>query len=101
MLSYVCILVKLHPIRLFPLSLVGLTIYGGPAPDLAHFPDLLEKFCLLLLTHDVILLLHFLFLPLICFKIPWLMGAMFVERTKTRVEASSFDILFAKHVTIS
>ena len=68
-LFYLRILVKLHAIRRFLLSLVGRTLDRGfSAPELAHRFDWQERGCILSPTPDVICMLHFLFLTLTYFK---------------------------------
>ena len=101
-LSTVGLLLELHAIRSFPLSLVGLTLDGYfSAPEVARCFYWWERVCLLSPTPDVICLLPFLLLPSTCFNMSRFMGAMSIELSETSVESSSPDIPVTKYVAIS
>ena len=69
MFHYLVVLVELHDIRHWPLSLVGWTLDRGfPAPELDRRFDLQEIFCPLFTTPDIVFLLPFLLHTSACFK---------------------------------
>ena len=72
-----------------------------PDPELSHRFDLQESVWLFSMTPDFICMLPYIFLPSSCFKMSQLMGAMFIECSETRVEASYSGLPVTEHVEIS
>ena len=101
-LFYLRILVKLHAIRRFLLSLVGRTLDRGfSAPELAHRFDWQERGCILSPTPDVICMLHFLFLTLTYFKTSQFMVCNVYQMQLNKGWIIISYIIFYKHVATS
>ena len=98
------VLLELHDIRRFPMSLFAWILdkyFSAPDVDLHFYWR--ERGCLLSPTPDVIMsyACYPLYFSSIFFNMSRLMGAMSIEWSETRVEASSSDIPVAKNVAIS